>query len=156
MVISHCSIEQIFQYTTPFPQSSPFMSQETLKPQRILLLEDDPAQSAFISAYLSSNGFDVTIAENGEEAIRKASSNNYDILLSDMDLPDIDGKTVVSTLRDNPDLNPLNIAFLSSFAMNVQDKAYGYITVNEVRYPAVPKTNIGEDLLAALGSFSNE
>jgi CheY-like chemotaxis protein len=66
---------------------------------RILVVDDDPVQRALIGRRLGTLGHEVTLAENGREAIRVGLSASFDVLLMDRMLPDLDGPRVLMVLR---------------------------------------------------------
>lgn len=69
--------------------------------QNVLVVEDvDIAQVAAITT-LESIGCKVDIAENGQSAILKALSNQYDAIFMDLGLPDIDVLTVTENIRQH-------------------------------------------------------
>jgi DNA-binding response OmpR family regulator len=79
---------------------------------RLLLVDDDELVRFTLSDVLSQNGFNVTTAANVPEALRFISSENYDVLLSDLHMPGAgDGLTVVSAMRHS---NPRAVTMLLS------------------------------------------
>ena len=66
---------------------------------RILLVEDDNRLAGMVSDYLGGNGFDVTHAENGVDAIDRQTSTGFDAIILDLMLPDIDGLEVCRTIK---------------------------------------------------------
>ena len=58
---------------------------------RILAVEDSPAQAALVVADLEDEGFDVTLAVDGEQALERLAEAPYDLVLSDVVMPGIDG-----------------------------------------------------------------
>lgn len=68
--------------------------------QKILVVEDDIALLKAITEKLNRNGFLVVQADNGEKALKVASSEKPNLILLDLALPKIDGLTVLSTLRN--------------------------------------------------------
>jgi len=71
-----------------------------LKPTRILLVDDDDLILMTLKDVMEYEGFEVTVAVNVPGALKLISSNIYDVLLSDLHMPDAgDGLTVVSAMR---------------------------------------------------------
>ena len=67
---------------------------------RILVVEDEPRLASFLEKGLRSNGFTVTVAENGAAAIAAAAGAEFDLMILDLGLPDIDGLDVLRLVRD--------------------------------------------------------
>ncbi|MGM9661655.1 MAG: response regulator transcription factor [Oscillospiraceae bacterium] len=66
---------------------------------RILIIEDEQNISHFISAILSSSGYDAIIAHSGTEAISMISSHCPDLIVLDLGLPDMDGLEILKSVR---------------------------------------------------------
>src|SRR5262245_32665589 len=66
---------------------------------RVLLIEDDSATAQSIELMLQSEGFNVYITETGEEGVDIGKIYDYDIILLDLNLPDMSGYEVLKTLR---------------------------------------------------------
>ena len=66
----------------------------------ILYLEDDKLYSETITEFLSENGNEVTTAFTGEEAISLSYNHSFDLLLLDINLPDMDGISFLKSLRE--------------------------------------------------------
>lgn len=64
-----------------------------------LIVEDDETICSFISAILTSNGYDIIKAAKGREAVAMTASHCPDLILLDLGLPDIDGMEVLKTIR---------------------------------------------------------
>ncbi|MBI3896466.1 MAG: sigma-54-dependent Fis family transcriptional regulator [Acidobacteria bacterium] len=83
----------------PMSQGSQF------KDQRILLVEDDAELRSSLGTALREFSFEVDLAEDGLEAIRKIKQSVYDILLTDLRLPGLSGEEVLCQTRElYPDL----------------------------------------------------
>lgn len=67
---------------------------------RILLIEDDPSVAASVIDGLVNASMEVDHVSTGNEAISKALSENYDLILLDLGLPDIDGQDVCRSVRE--------------------------------------------------------
>jgi DNA-binding NtrC family response regulator len=70
------------------------------KHARILVIDDDVNIRKTMEAILSSEGYDVDLAEDGKEAIRKSESVTYNIALIDIRLPDMDGVELLTRMKD--------------------------------------------------------
>ena len=66
---------------------------------RVLLIEDDSATAQSIELMLKSDGFNVYTTDLGEEGIDLGKLYDYDIILLDLNLPDMSGYEVLKTLR---------------------------------------------------------
>jgi len=66
----------------------------------VLVVEDEPQMRRFMRAALASHGYRVIEAENAAEAIRTVTSQNPEILLLDLGLPDADGLDLTRNLRE--------------------------------------------------------
>lgn len=67
---------------------------------RILLVDDGEANRQLIQLVLQRNGLLVESAVNGQQAVDKATTSDYDIILMDMQMPVMDGYTATRTLRE--------------------------------------------------------
>jgi DNA-binding response OmpR family regulator len=74
---------------------------------RALVVDDAPENRMLVSALLLQQGFDVAQAEDGEAAVRAASSNPLDLIVLDLGLPDIDGVEVCRRVREFSDAHVL-------------------------------------------------
>lgn len=68
---------------------------------KILVIEDDSAIAKSISDFLKSNNYVVDIASDGETGFNLASTNEYDLIISDYLLPKINGQEIINRLRKN-------------------------------------------------------
>ncbi len=90
---------------------------------RVLLIEDDSATARSISLMLESEGFNVYTTDLGEEGIDLSKVYDYDIILLDLNLPDMSGFEVLRSLRAAKVQTPTLI--LSGHA-DVEDKIKGF------------------------------
>jgi two-component system, OmpR family, copper resistance phosphate regulon response regulator CusR len=66
---------------------------------RILIAEDEARIASFLEKGLRANGFATEVAAEGEEALRRARSEDFDLLILDLGLPGMDGFDVLRELR---------------------------------------------------------
>jgi DNA-binding response OmpR family regulator len=79
---------------------------------KVLIVEDDKFLSELISTKLSKEGFDITLATDGESGLEKAVSVKPDIVLLDIMLPGISGFEVLEGLKKHQDETVKNIPVL--------------------------------------------
>jgi DNA-binding NtrC family response regulator len=68
--------------------------------EHILVVDDDDLIRRTVEKLLTRQGFDVTLAENGEEAVEKASTQAFDMVISDVRMPGIDGVETIRRIRE--------------------------------------------------------
>ncbi len=68
--------------------------------KKVLIVEDDKPLSHALNLKLTNEGFDTTIARNGQECLDFMKDNDYDVVLLDMMMPVLDGFQVLSKLQD--------------------------------------------------------
>jgi PAS domain S-box-containing protein len=71
----------------------------TLPPAHVLVVDDGEANRQLITVILTRAGVKVESAENGEVAVRMATSRHFDLILMDMQMPVMDGYTATTKLR---------------------------------------------------------
>jgi two-component system, OmpR family, phosphate regulon response regulator OmpR len=71
--------------------------------ERILLVEDDPRLAEMLSEYLGQAGFTVTVAPLGATALERLARADYDAVVLDLMLPDMDGLDICRRLRARAD-----------------------------------------------------
>jgi CheY-like chemotaxis protein len=85
----------------PAPAAAPPRNlQEPERSLRLLLAEDTPANQKLIAAILKKRGHGVSIASNGEEALRFLDSQEFDLVLMDVQMPVMDGFQTTSAIRE--------------------------------------------------------
>ena len=67
--------------------------------KHILIVEDEKALSHALNIKLQQEGYTVTIASDGEEALQKVESHPYDLILLDIIMPRMDGITLLEFLK---------------------------------------------------------
>ena len=83
----------------------------------ILLVEDHQEIWDFLSRRLKRRGYEVVVAEDGQQGLDKARSDKPDLMLLDMNLPVMDGWTVAKTLKDDEATRDIRIIALTAHAM---------------------------------------
>jgi two-component system, cell cycle response regulator DivK len=83
--------------------------------KKILQIEDHPASRLLIERILQPHGYEILHADTGEGGITLALAEKPDLILIDMGLPDIDGQTVVTHLRQNPNFSRVPIVAITAW-----------------------------------------
>jgi signal transduction histidine kinase/ActR/RegA family two-component response regulator/HPt (histidine-containing phosphotransfer) domain-containing protein len=86
----------------------------------ILLAEDDRVNQKVMVATLKKTGLEITIANDGKEAVDKATAEQYDLILMDMQMPNMNGYQATKELRQKGFKTP--IVALTASAMKGDDK----------------------------------
>ena len=81
---------------------------------KILIVDDEPDILEFIEYNLYKEGYEVVKAENGEEALEKASEHMPHLILLDVMMPVMDGIETCKKLRENSKYDDILIAFLTA------------------------------------------
>jgi CheY-like chemotaxis protein len=88
---------------------------------RVLLVEDNKVNQQVARELMECVGLHVTIADNGREAIEKTSIETFDIILMDLQMPEIDGYEATARIRSSDSTRDIPIIALTAAAM-AQDK----------------------------------
>ena len=83
----------------------------------ILVVEDQEDNRQILRDLLGNAGYELTEAENGEEAIAAVARRRPDLILMDIQLPVMDGYEATRRIRTNPDLNSVPIIAVTSYAL---------------------------------------
>lgn len=82
--------------------------------KKILLIEDDPFLVDIYSTKLKESGFSVEVASNGKEGLEKIKKEDFDLVVLDIVLPQMDGWEVLREVQNNPDLQETRIFVFSN------------------------------------------
>ncbi len=110
----------------------------------ILYIEDNPDNRLLIKRVLEAEGYRILEAENGEDGVQQAVKFIPDLILLDINLPDIDGYEVTKRLRANPVLAEIPILAITANVMKgdrertLEAGCTGYIA-KPVDVDALPK-----------------
>src|SRR5688572_26975519 len=84
---------------------------------KILLVEDDEANYDMLSRRLTRRGYEVILAHDGVSGVKMAESAKPDLILMDMNLPEMDGWTATRTIRQIPEIKDVPIIALTAHAI---------------------------------------
>ena len=69
---------------------------------KILIVDDDKTTRKLLSLYLKGKGYEIVTAENGLDAMEKLGMDNINLIVSDMNMPYMDGIELTKTLKTDP------------------------------------------------------
>ena len=85
--------------------------------RRILLAEDQEANLNMLTKYLELKGYQVIPARNGREAIERIENDDPELILMDIQMPEIDGLKAIQTIRENRRMRSIPVFALTALAM---------------------------------------
>src|SRR5215216_7130064 len=100
---------------------------------RILCVEDNPQNMRLVRKILCNAGYEIIEAETGLRALDVAAEQRPDLILMDVNLPDIDGLEATSRLKGDPTLKHIPVIALTANAMHgdrercLQSGCSGYV-----------------------------
>lgn len=113
--------------------------------KRILVVEDNETNMYLVTRILTAHGFEVIPAKNGKEGVEMAKKEKPDLILMDIQLPDMDGLQVTKNIRDLEEGKDVHIVALTSYAMaGDRQKALAAGCTGYIEKPINPETFIDE------------
>ena len=82
--------------------------------EKVLLVEDDQFLIDIYTTKLKSEGFDLLLAQEGEEALEKIKNDKPDLVILDIVLPNVDGWQVLKQIKDIQGAEKIKILVLSN------------------------------------------
>ncbi len=122
-------------------------------PLKILIVEDNLFNQKIALGYLKKFGYIADIANNGEEALNRLSSQTYDLLFMDMQMPVMDGITATKAIRQNAMLQPQpKIVAMTANVMSEDTQACLDAGMNDY----ISKPVQTDELVRILAQFQNK
>lgn len=92
---------------------------------KILIVDDDKTTRKLLSFYLKGSGFEVVTAENGLDALEKLGMDDINLIMTDLNMPFMDGIELVKTLKSDPNSAQIPIIMVTTEAdINEQNRAF--------------------------------
>jgi CheY-like chemotaxis protein len=112
---------------------------------KVLVIEDNPENMYLMCYLLGQNNYDVITAENGPDGISLAISEKPDIILLDIQLPEMDGYAVARELVKHHEVSGIPIVAVTSYAMvGDREQALAAGASGYLEKPIDPDTFISE------------
>lgn len=111
---------------------------EDFKELNILLVEDNLFNQILAKKVLTDWKWNVEVAENGLIALKKIEKNNFDLVLMDIQMPEMDGYETTRTIRKMPDLNKAGIPIIAMTAHALSGEAEKCINAGMNEYISKP------------------
>ncbi|MCL4458278.1 MAG: response regulator [Nitrospirae bacterium] len=83
---------------------------------KILVVDDDKTTRKLLSLYLKGKGYEVVTAENGLDAIEKVGTESVNFILTDMNMPYMDGIEFTKNIKSDPALKSIPIVMVTTEA----------------------------------------
>lgn len=111
----------------------------------ILLIEDNEQNRYLVGFLLESHDYVVATAPDGPKGIEMAGKNSYDMILLDIQLPEMDGYAVATALRNDPRTRDVPIVAVTSYAMvGDREKALASGCNGYIEKPINPETFVSQ------------
>src|SRR3989339_1681661 len=80
----------------------------------ILIVDDEPKMRILLSMMLERKGYQIDQATDGKDALKKLSLLGYDLVISDIKMPEMDGRELITRMRQQDIVTP--VVFITAFA----------------------------------------
>lgn len=110
----------------------------------VLIVDDNPMDRRFAGACVEESGMSATYAENGRDALERLQTETPDIVLTDLDMPEMDGLSLVRALQKHDPTLPV----ILMTAKGSEEVAAEALSAGASSY--VPKRNFQQEVMAAL------
>ncbi len=117
--------------------------------KRILVVEDQEDNRQIIRDMLSTTDYEITEAENGEEALAAVTKQRPDLILMDIQMPILDGYEATRRIKADPGLRSIPIIAITSYALSGDEQKARAAGCDDY----VPKPYSPRQLLAKIKEF---
>jgi len=89
----------------------------TVVPKTVLIVEDNELNMKLFHDLLEVQGYNIVEARTGPEALKSANEHRPDLILMDIQLPEVSGLEVTKKIKENPELDNIPVIAVTAFAM---------------------------------------
>src|SRR5436309_12822779 len=80
----------------------------------LLVVDDNSMNRIMLSRYITKLGYQATLVENGRQALEKLQGEPFDLVLLDVEMPEMDGYQVLEQLKADPRLRDIPVIMISA------------------------------------------
>ncbi|MBN2544785.1 MAG: substrate-binding domain-containing protein [Spirochaetes bacterium] len=99
---------------------------------RILLAEDYPTNQKIVTFHLNEFGYEVVVVDNGKKAVDKFNNEKFDLILMDIQMPEMDGIEATKIIRSHPRGEKIPIIGFTANAFELEYKEYYKAGINDL------------------------
>lgn len=113
--------------------------------KKILVVEDNEQNLYLATFLLEKGGYEVITARDGLEAVKKAKTDKPDLILMDIQLPEMNGYDAIREIKNIPELSHIPVVAVTSYAMaGDREKALAIGCVGYIEKPFMPESFVAE------------
>jgi len=94
--------------------------------ERVLIVDDDPELLGILRKYLENHGLETISAANGAEALAAAPAGRPDLIITDVEMPRLDGFALCRRIKDNKALADIPVIIMTGKKISEADHVAGY------------------------------
>jgi DNA-binding NtrC family response regulator len=99
----------------------------------VLIVDDEPLVARSVSRYLQKNGYDTEVCDGGTMAIEKLGNRHFDILITDLELPDLHGTALIEHVAKSDSV--CRVIVISGHAVMRPLKQYNSLNISYIHKP---------------------
>jgi signal transduction histidine kinase len=115
---------------------------------KILLVDDDPNVNEVLELMLSQIGYEVTAVSHGQEAINLFEQNNYDLVITDLGMPDVSGWDVAEAVRQKSPEIP--VVLITGWGVQVDSAQRDKLGINGVIAKPFSRQTLSDEMVRLL------
>jgi len=87
---------------------------------KIMIVDDDSTTRKILGMYVKQKGFEVVMAENGFDALEKLARERVSLIMTDLNMPNMDGIELIKNLKANPDYAEIPVMMITTESDEVE------------------------------------